>query len=141
MTCIFSNQFFRVTDNLSTKQGNLDLKSEVYNQERVIMACVQHVFLFWHLTVSKPCRRFINHNCLSIVLQYYFLFFQVSQVWLLYLNISEEIWDLTAVEMKFAKIRRKKWILKQVKFFWPIEYSVHMMWNHFRGQEFKGLGS
>ena len=79
---VFFSPFFRVgniTDNLSKYQIRKFWPS-IKNQERVKMACVRYVFLFWHLTLSKPCRRFINHNFLSLVLQYYFLFFQVSQV-------------------------------------------------------------
>ena len=34
---------FNITDNLCTKQGTVSLKSEVYNQERVIMPRVQYL--------------------------------------------------------------------------------------------------
>ena len=37
---------FNITDNLCTKQGNVGLKSEVYNQEGVIMARERYLTIF-----------------------------------------------------------------------------------------------
>ena len=53
----FSVQLTLHTDNLCTKQGNLDLKSAVYNQERVKMARVNKGLLlaqFYALSAKAP---------------------------------------------------------------------------------------
>ena len=63
-----------ILDNLCTKQGNSSIKSAVYNQERVITACVRYS-IFMHKCQSEQgknvakhiyiCRRVIFNRILS----------------------------------------------------------------------------
>ena len=52
----YKPQAVSVTDNLCNKQGNLSLKSAVYNGERVIIAHVRYVLvsLLWGYPLPLP---------------------------------------------------------------------------------------